>query len=197
MKKKSNGSGIRKSTFQIGLIIAFGAGFLSGMVWMAYRSAEIPGGGAPHQHAAAPEDIAPMIEAAKKMAENQPDRPEGWIQLGNLYFDHDRANDAIDAYEKALSLDPENADVWTDLGVMFRRSGQPRKAVAAFDRAVSENPAHTLARFNKGIVLMHDLEDGEAALAAWEELLTVDPLFTAPNGQPLEDIINHYRNHES
>lgn len=188
-------TGIRPAVFWVGVGVAFGAGVLVGMVWMAFKSADIPVKGGSHEHRQA--DIVPdaMMNAVTEMTKRHPDRPEGWIQLGNLHFDHDQPTEAIAAYEKALSLDPQNADVWTDLGVMYRRSGQPRRAVEAFDRAVSENPAHVMSRFNKGIVLMHDLADTEAALATWEELLSVDPLFTAPDGQPLDNIVKHYRDH--
>ena len=119
------------------------------------------------------------------------------MQLGNLYFDNDQAEKAVVAYEKALAIDPNNANILTDLGVMYRRSGQPQQAVAAFDRAISVDPAHETARFNKGVVLMHDLNDTAGAVSVWKELADVNPVFTAPNGQTLDELIQHYSKHDA
>ena len=80
------------------------------------------------------------------------------------------------------------------LGIMYRRSGQPQKAIEAFDRAIATDPKHENSRFNKGIVLMHDLNDREGAIAAWEELVEVNPNALTPNGsQPLKEMINRVR----
>ena len=88
-----------------------------------------------------------------------------------------------------MSLQPNNADVLTDLGVMYRRNEQPEKAVEAFDKAIQVNPRHEVSRFNKGIVLMHDLRDSRGALEAWDELVKMNPMAKAPNGLLIKDMI--------
>jgi tetratricopeptide (TPR) repeat protein len=100
---------------------------------------------------------------------------------------------AIDAYKKSLELNPNNADVLTDLGIMYRRSGQPREAIVKFDKAISINPKHETARFNKGIVLMHDLGDREGAIQAWEDLLEINPVAMAGNNQSVDQMVKHYK----
>ena len=70
----------------------------------------------------------------------------------------------------------------TDLGVMYRRTGQPRKAIDAFNKAITMDPTHEISRLNKGIVLMYDLNDTEAALTSWEKLLEVNPDARTGNG---------------
>ena len=116
-----------------------------------------------------------------------------WIELGNLAFDTHQPNKAAPAYEAALKLDPRNPDVWTDLGIMYRDLGRFRDAVAAFDKAVALDPGHDNARFNKGVVLLHDLKDRDGALEAWEGLVRVNPLAQTPDGRPLVDVIAETR----
>ena len=88
------------------------------------------------------------------------------------------------AYNNALELNPGNPDVLTDLGVMYRRKGQPLEAIKAFDKAIKIDPRHEASRFNKGVVLLHDLNDSEGAIRAWEELVEVNP-FARANGDEL------------
>jgi cytochrome c-type biogenesis protein CcmH/NrfG len=116
-----------------------------------------------------------------------------WVHLGHAYFDAGRFTQAITAYRKALALKPENADVWTDLGVMYRRNQQAPEALEAFDQALAVDPSHQAARFNKGIVLIHDLDQRPAGLAAWEKLLETNPLARAPNGQTVAALVAELR----
>ena len=167
---------------------AFALGFFSGIVFMAYKTS--PGASqtaAPP--AAAHDEMENMVHELEKALAENPDNVNAWIQMGHVYFDHGLPEKAIPAYEKAIELDPNNADVLTDLGVMYRRSKQPEKAVESFDKAIAVNPRHETSRFNKGIVLMHDMQDKEKAIQAWEKLMEINPLFTAPNGQSLDEII--------
>jgi tetratricopeptide (TPR) repeat protein len=129
------------------------------------------------------------IMALEKQASLNPGNFKIWTQLGNLYFDSNDFKNAIRAYKKSLELNQNNADVWTDLGVMYRRDGQPNEAIKAFDKAIEINPRHEIARFNKGVVLMHDLRDFENAALTWEELLKINPSARAPGGQPLRELV--------
>lgn len=133
------------------------------------------------------------ILALEKQASQNPESVEIWTQLGNLYFDTNNFQKAIGAYRKSLGLNPNNANVWTDLGVMYRRSGQPTEAIKAFDKAIEIDPSHEVSRFNKGIVLMHDLNDTENAIRAWEELLRVSPFYRAPSGELLREMVANIR----
>ena len=97
------------------------------------------------------------------------------------------------ADRKSLELNPDNANVWTDLGVMYRRSDNPKKALECFNRAADADPTHEVSRFNKGIVLLHDLNDMEGAIKAWEELLKINPFAMAGNGQSVDEIVKQFK----
>jgi tetratricopeptide (TPR) repeat protein len=123
--------------------------------------------------------VAQEINELERGISLNPENVEALIRLGNLYFDTDRPEKAIIAYNKALELDPNSPDVLTDLGVMYRRKGQPLEAIKAFDKAIKINPRHEASRFNKGVVLLHDLNDSKGAIKAWEELVEVNPFARA------------------
>lgn len=176
--------------------VIFIAGFLSGIAFTIYKT----GDSAPanvaapqqneHQHSAETDKAIMNLEAEVTA---HPDNFENWIQLGNLYFDSDHPEKAVPAYEKALELHSGNANVYTDLGVMYRRTNQPRKAIEAFDNATAKDPNHIHSRFNKGVVLMYDLDDPEGAIASWESILKIDPEATTGNGERLQSFINRIK----
>ena len=134
-----------------------------------------------------------MLAALEDEVQRNPANVGAWVQLGHMYFDRDQHAKAIQAYEKSLELSPDNPSVLTDLGIMYRRSGNPQKAVELFDRVIEIDPQQENARFNKGIVLLHDLKDKEGAIAAWEGLLEINPVAMAPNGQSVDQLIQQYK----
>lgn len=196
---------VKTENLILSILIAVAVGFVGGVVFSIYRSPGItppPGvatGGMPpqaQQQASGPMPLTPEkraeIEGLKAMTAKAPDNAEAWIQLGHIYFDTGQTVEAIHAYEKALSITPDNANVLTDLGVMYRRSKQPQKAVESFDKAVQVEDRHEIARFNKGIVLLHDLNDTPGALAAWQALVDINPNAKAPNGQTVKELIKRF-----
>jgi tetratricopeptide (TPR) repeat protein len=138
-----------------------------------------------------------MLQALTDKVRQDPNDVASWIQLGHLNFDRNAVPEAIEAYEKALALQPDNAPVRTDLGIMYRRANRPEDAVREFERAIAIDPKLENAHFNKGIVLLHDLDDREGAIRAWEALLEINPVAMAPNGQSVDELIVHYRQHET
>ena len=103
------------------------------------------------------------------------------IELGNVYFDADRFDDAIRWYEDALRLDPRNPDVSTDLGIAFYYTNQADRALAQFDHSLSIDPVHTKTLLNQGIVLAFAKQDLDAAAKSWERVVELAP--DSPEGQ--------------
>jgi cytochrome c-type biogenesis protein CcmH/NrfG len=134
-----------------------------------------------------------VISTLEKEVAANPQDAEAWARLGHGYFDIDDPANAIRAYKKSLELKPGNANVLTDMGVMYRRSGNPQEAMRCFDKAAAIDPRHRQSRYNKGIVLMHDLKNPEAAIKAWEELVSIYPDAKTQEGIPLSDMIKKFR----
>ncbi|MCX5883168.1 MAG: tetratricopeptide repeat protein [Deltaproteobacteria bacterium] len=181
-----------KSGVSYGVVaLAFVAGILVGVLLTLYKTGGSPAMPPPSQmgQKTSAADHSDEIAGLEFKTSQNPGDIAAWIQLGNLCFDADLPEKAIVAYDKALALNPNNADVLTDQGVMYRKAGKYDKAVQCFDKAVAVNPKHEIARFNKGIVLMHDLNNPQGAIKAWEELLAVNPLAMAPNGQSIDEML--------
>ena len=191
-KKIIEGNYVRKETFVMVTLLALAVGFLGGVVFSVFKSdSPIPGQSAPMQpqpQAAAPVD-ADRIAAFLRQTEANPGDTKAWTELGNAYFDSGQFEKSISAYRKSLELDPSNPNVWTDMGVMYRRSGKPEDAIKAFDQAIAADPKHEVSRMNKGIVLLHDLNDFDGAIRAWEGLLEVNPVAMAPNGVSIDEMV--------
>ena len=97
------------------------------------------------------------------------------IELGNLYFDAERYDEAIKWYGDALKLSPNNVDVSTDLGVCYYYSNQADKALEQFDRSLKIDPKHAKTLLNLGIVRAFGKQDLEGAMQAWQKVMEVAP----------------------
>ena len=120
-------------------------------------------------------EVASKIQTLKEIVKKDPKNLPAWVELGNLYFDTDQPKEAIEAYSQYLSVKPNNPDVRTDMGIMFRKLGQFDKAIEEFRKAAQSDSKHANSRYNIGIVLLHDKQDMEGAIKAWEDYLRVDP----------------------
>ena len=185
---------VKKENVYLACLLSLAVGFFGGVMFGIYKTGPSGPGqtAAPVQPAPIPQsnaDRSNEIAALEREVAANPTNVAAWISLGNNYFDTDQYEKSIQAYKKALELAPDNANVWTDLGVMYRRSGRPQEAVKAFDKAMEVDPKHETSRFNKGIVLMHDLNDIEGAIVAWESLLKINPVAVAPNGQSVDQMV--------
>jgi cytochrome c-type biogenesis protein CcmH/NrfG len=183
---------VKKETLYIVALITFGLGFVSGVIFSAVKSTPMAdGSNHPPQQAVsqAPQqqDKAEAIRILEQTVAAEPDNYEAWVRLGNNYYDTGQNTKAITAYDTALAINNGSANVWTDLGIMYRRTGQFDKAIDSFREGARREPGHIPSRFNMGIVMLSDLKDTSGAIAAWEEVLKLDPTATTQNGKRLSD----------
>ncbi len=92
----------------------------------------------------------PRSRRFKAVAEQRADQPAPRVELGNLYFDAERYDDAIKWYSEALKLSPKDVDVSTDLGVSYYYTNQPDRALAQFDESLKIDPKHAKTLLNVG-----------------------------------------------
>lgn len=184
------GAYVKRSTLYVAVGVALLAGLYAGnlltTVFTHSQQAAV------HQQAPArqvPPQQTGQILDLEEYVQKHPEEHAAWVKLGHLYFDTNQPRPAIRAYEKALQIKPGDADVLTDLGVMYRRDHQHRRAVETFDQAIAADPSHEVSRFNKGIVLYHDLNKKEEAFAAWQDLLRLNPEARTPGGTPVRDML--------
>jgi tetratricopeptide (TPR) repeat protein len=122
-----------------------------------------------------------QVNALKTVAERESSNATPRVQLGNLYFDAERYDDAIKWYGDALKLAPNDVNVSTDLGVSYYYSNQPDKALTQFDRSLKLDPKHAKTLLNVGIVKAFGKQDLDGAEAAWKQVLAIAP--DSPEGQ--------------
>ncbi len=192
MSGKEKSAHVKKETMMVVAFVALAVGFLGGVFYSSYRSAP-PGSEPTTGQAQVSTGENTMLSELVKETTQHPENVEAWVQLGNLYFDADQVDKAINAYNRALALSPENADVLTDLGVMYRRKGLPEEAIKSFDRAIKVNPLQEAAYFNKGVVYLHDLKDRDKAIGAWEDLIKVNPQAKVRSGELVTELIENIK----
>jgi tetratricopeptide (TPR) repeat protein len=122
-----------------------------------------------------------QVNALKTVAEKETSNATPRVQLGNLYFDAERYDDAIKWYADALKLAPNDVNVSTDLGVSYYYSNQPDKALSQFDQSLKLDPKHAKTLLNVGIVKAFGKQDLDGAEAAWKQVLAIAP--DSPEGQ--------------
>jgi len=132
---------------------------------------------------------APVLQELKQ----NPNRFETIVKLGNLYYDGQQYQDAIQYYQKAIKMQPENSDVRTDLGTAYWYQGDADKAIAEFNTALRYKPTHPGTLFNLGVVRWQGKMDPAGAVEAWEKLLKTNPQY--PNRQQVQDLISRAKQH--
>ncbi len=136
-------------------------------------------------------DAQKQISILQSILRDDPKNSKALVELGNLYFDAEQLDAAIQAYSKALEIDPKNPDVRTDMGIMFRRKGDFDRAIAEFKKAAETDPGHVNSRYNLGVVLLHDKGDIKGAIKAWGEYLKVEP--TGPRADNIRNQMEKLR----
>jgi tetratricopeptide (TPR) repeat protein len=163
-------------------------GLLAGWVIGSQQGAQRPPVQAPPQAQASaapdagnPGNPAPpvldetKVTAFKNIADKDASNSEARIELGNLYYDAQRYDDAIKWYQEALKLKPRDVNVSTDLGVCYYSTNQPDKALEQFNQSLKIDPRHAKTLLNVGIVKAFAKQDLDGALAAWEQVVQIAP----------------------
>ncbi len=183
-----------QSLLIIAIVLSLIVGFAGGVIVTVYKTpsivARIP---QVQQNVPTTKEIEKHVKHMEDEVGKNPQDAKAWVQLGDAYFDSGVPQKAIDAYLKALALSPDNPDVLTDLGVMYRQNKQPEKAVESFDKAAQVDPTHVQSRFNKGVVLFHDLKDKEGAIKAWKEVAKLQPDFSPSTGQTIQQLLERLK----
>ncbi len=121
------------------------------------------------------------VQALTTILQSDPKNAGAAVQLGNVYFDAERWDDAITWYRTAVDIDPNNADASTDLGVSLYYTNKTDEALAQFENSLKIDANHTKTLLNKGIVLAFGKQDIRAATDAWKQVVALAP--DSPEGQ--------------
>jgi tetratricopeptide (TPR) repeat protein len=177
--------------------IAFGlvAGWVIGAQKVPGLSSPPPAPAATAQAAPAAQTGAPppqpldeaKVNALKAAATQQPNDAKSRVDLGNMYFDAQRYQDAIAWYGEALKLNPKDVNVSTDLGLSYWYTDQADKALAQFDESLKIDPNHAKTLMNVGVVRAMGKQDLAGAEAIWNKLVQVAP--DSPEAQSAKRVL--------
>ena len=182
-----------------GVVFGLIAGWIIGNQQATLRPPAAAPAAAASTPAPAPAGAAPTaavldeskVTAFKSVAEREPKNPTPRVELGNLYFDAERYDDAITWYAEALKLKPDDVNVSTDLGVSYYYTNQPDKALEQFSQSLKIDPRHAKTILNVGIVKAFGKQDLPGAEAAWQQVIDLSP--DSPEGQAAKRALDSLR----
>ena len=169
----------RTEALPLAVSLVLAAGLMGWIVWTQRPADEVATTQAPLAQTPPVPEVPPVDEARaatlRAAAESVPEDVQVRMDLGNLYFDARRFEDAIPWFEAVLVLNPEEVDVSTDLGVALYYLGDIDRALAQFARSLEVDPGHAKTILNLGIVRAFGKQDLEGAIQAWEDVQRVAP----------------------
>jgi cytochrome c-type biogenesis protein CcmH/NrfG len=170
-----------------GILFGLIAGWILGSQQASGRTPVAAAAAPPAASAPAANTTQPAVldenkaQALRTVAEQNPNDEKTRIDLGNLYFDAERYDDAITWYEAALKINPKDPNVSTDLGVAYYYMNQADRAIKQFEHSLSMDAKHTKTLLNMGIVKAFGKQDLAGATEAWQQVVAVAP--NSPEGQ--------------
>jgi superkiller protein 3 len=119
-----------------------------------------------------------MIELLQKILEIDPNNSLSYYQLGVVFQEQQKLDEAIDAYKKAIALDPQYADAYNNLGVALKDQKKLDPAIDAYRKAIALNPQDATAYNNLGNVLS-DQKKLDEAIDAYKKAIALNPQYVA------------------
>lgn len=108
----------------------------------------------------------------KTSAALDPGNVQALLNLGNLYLQLDKPEDAAEAYGQAVLITGGNAAAYYGIAEVNQRLGRYPQAVVAADRALAINPKDSKSSYirSKALLQSDHPEEGEAELQRFDRL---------------------------
>lgn len=118
----------------------------------------------------------------------QSETPQAMMLVAQQQLTDNKPQDAVKTYAEILKKDPDNVEALTYQGWLFRLARMP-EGEQSIDRAIQINPNYPDARVFKGIILLRDRNQPEAAVKEIEAFQASNPpaQFAALADQVLQD----------
>ena len=104
----------------------------------------------------------------------EPDSPIARNNMGNVWFQQGRFDDAIEQYQRSITLKPHYSEAHNNLGVALSRRGKFDDAIAEYQRALVASPLNDEAHDNWGVALA---AQGRAvdAIEQYRQAIAINP----------------------
>ncbi len=118
--------------------------------------------------------IEEKIATYKSILVNNPTSIRALTELGDVYFDSGRYQEAIDIFLRASEVGPATVHVENDLGLLYLNINQYDLAIERFQRALDVDPSHVDSLFYIGMIYQYK-GDAEMAEKVFEKILAANP----------------------
>jgi cytochrome c-type biogenesis protein CcmH/NrfG len=134
---------------------------------------------------------APLLEKLK----SDPTNSDLLLQVGNIYEATHQFKEAAGYYDKALQVDPKNVNVRTQLASSLYYTGDVDGAISQLQKALEYEPKDANSLFNLGMIKWQGKQDSKGALAAWRELLKLNPQLSADRKATVQKLMADVQMH--
>jgi tetratricopeptide (TPR) repeat protein len=115
-----------------------------------------------------PAYLADAAATYQHVLEREPDNLDVIRNLGNIAFDRQQPDVAVDYYQRYLKQKPDDLSVQTDLGTMYLSAGKAEQAIQTYEAVLKTNPSFFQAQFNL-FLAYRSLGQTDKAMAALEK----------------------------
>ncbi len=119
--------------------------------------------------------ITDHIQHLQEEAAANPQNPGPLMELGSIYLQVFKFQEASEYFEKALAIDPQNLDVRTNLGICWLRLEKSSEARTLFARSVEIDPDHWESWMYLGVIALSRDHDIKTAEHAFDEVNRIHP----------------------
>lgn len=95
-------------------------------------------------------DMSGAIETLTEVIKISPKENQFYCFRGNVYYELNMFNEAIDDYQKTLSLNPNNEEAMTNLAGCKRQNGDMKGAYRDYTNIIKRFPRNSIAWYNRG-----------------------------------------------
>lgn len=141
-----------------------------------------------------PTNLADAQTSYQHILEHEPNNLDVIHALGNIAFDLEQPDRAVEYYHRYLKQKPDDLEVQTDLGTMYLSARKTDEAIKQYESVLKVNPSFFQAQFNMAIAY-RTMGDSAKTVAALEKSRAlapddktrtqVDQLIARTKGQPV------------
>lgn len=139
----AKGRGAKTETVVILVVAAFFLGLIVGALVALLKTPplqetrQVPPSGQRKMSLVSEMDFSQEIQMHEGLVQKDPENPDAWVHLGDLFSKIQQYDKAIEAYAKALNIQPANADILVKLGNAHFDREAYEKAIGAYSKALA------------------------------------------------------------
>jgi len=188
--------------------ICLAVGLVLGYLFRGSASHSNPASSATEVPAAASVPAAhpqmPSLDDMKRMADKRaepllaklktdPNNSDLLNQIGTLYKATHQFTEAAGYFQKAVDANPKNVAARTDLASCLFYQGDADGAINQLQQSLRYDPKDANSLFNLGMIRLQAKNDPSGAVAAWQQLLKLNPKLAADKKAAVEKLIAQAR----